>query len=208
MNEELVSNKRLPQECVPTYERTRACVPGISAACRCVNTAAFLSHCATSGDTGSGKKVFYSLVRARKENLMLVLEVLRNGQLLCRAGGPWITLIHHSVSWNKGQDSFRLSSVGLNAPTNALHQHVQWLSRMPLVVGDEITFRVTESDTADAFETSTSYGTEELASGEKKHCCSFCGAEASTTNSLLLSPFANICAQCLRKHNPDRQTGS
>ena len=139
---------------------------------------------------------------------MLVLEVLSNGQLLCRAGGPWITLIHHSVSWNKGHDSFRLSSVGLNEPTNELHQHVQWLPRTPLAVGDEITFRVTESDTADAFETSISYGTEELASGAKKRYCSFCGAEASATNSLLLSQFANICAQCLRKHNPDRQPAS
>jgi hypothetical protein len=137
---------------------------------------------------------------------MLVLEVLRNGQLFFRAGGPWISLIHHSVCWNKGHDSFRLSSVGLNEPTDALHQDAQWLPRTPLVVGDEITFRVTECDTADAFETSTSYGTEELASGE--HYCSFCGAEASNTNRLLLSPFANICAQCLHKHNPDRQMGS
>lgn len=139
---------------------------------------------------------------------MLVLEVLKNGQLLCRAGGPTVTLIHHSVSWNKGHESFRLSSVGLNQPTESLHQNVQWLPQSPLLVGDEITFRVARSETADAFETSKSYGTEELADGERKHSCSFCGAEASKTNSVLISQLANICAQCLRKHNPDRQSGS
>ena len=135
---------------------------------------------------------------------MIILEISKNGKVISRAGGKHIEMIHASVSYLKDKNRIRLVTTGLNSPEKNHQEHVNWIEEILLKPEDKILIQIQEGDNPDTPVTVKSYGNKTTENEEPEFYCSFCGAKASQDVQVLLSQNANICHDCLRRHNPDK----
>lgn len=84
---------------------------------------------------------------------MICFEVFHNGAKLCRAGMEELTVLTGIVAYadpnEAGDPPLTLSVGGLYINENDDNVHPSWLDRFAFYEGDEITFRVIRSSTAD-----------------------------------------------------------
>ncbi|MGZ3240370.1 MAG: hypothetical protein ACXU7Z_08110 [Burkholderiaceae bacterium] len=139
---------------------------------------------------------------------MLCLEVYRNGQFLCRAGGPhmWHLLANISITKPEAPNPLsqrdgvpHLAVNGMNSPELSIHEFVWWAKKVPLNMGDEITVKLVDSEKYDSFEVASTYGTRNKESDEPEFFCSFCGRNAKETGGMHIGACANICPSCTTK---------
>ena len=135
---------------------------------------------------------------------MIIFEITKNGRTISQAGGRYIEMINASVSYLKEKNRIRLVSAGLNQLGIKHHEFVHWFEEVPLEPGDEIRIRVMDGDNPDTPVVDKYYGDVLVEKGITEYYCSFCGAKASADVKVLLSQNANICHDCLRRHNPDK----
>ncbi len=135
---------------------------------------------------------------------MIIFEISRNGKTISQAGGKFIEMINTSVSYLKDKNRIRLVSAGLSEPGKKHREFVHWFEEVPLQPGDEIRIRIMDGDNPDTPVVDKHYGDVFLEDGTTEHYCSFCGTKAGADVSVLVSQNANICHDCLRKHNPDK----
>ena len=85
---------------------------------------------------------------------MICFDVYRNGEKLCRAGKEELTVLTAHVDFvetiHTGDEKLTLHVGGLYETGSGGNAHPRWVERMALNEGDEITFRIVRSDTADA----------------------------------------------------------
>jgi hypothetical protein len=81
---------------------------------------------------------------------VIAFEVRLNGQLLCTAGRADISVLSAVVNYlHRHQDMFA-SVGGLTQGTQGPGQHLDWLSHLPLALGDEVSIRIVDAPTCDA----------------------------------------------------------
>jgi hypothetical protein len=88
---------------------------------------------------------------------MILLEVLRNGKLITRAGRADLGVLHAIVGGDAGGNESKRPGHDLNvhvggmtSKRSGLDEHLTWVGHMELTIGDEITVRIVESAEADA----------------------------------------------------------
>jgi hypothetical protein len=84
---------------------------------------------------------------------MICFDVYENGEKLCRAGKADLLVLSSILSWVKKtevvDEELTLHIGGLYKHESGGNAHPQWLERLELNVGDEITIKIVEADTAD-----------------------------------------------------------
>ena len=135
---------------------------------------------------------------------MIIFEIYKNGSIIGKAGGKCIEMINASVSYLKEKNRIRLVSSGLNEPEKKQQGFVHWFEEVPLQAGDEVRIRVKDEGNPDVPVVDKYYGDVVLQGGITEHYCSFCGARASADVKVLISQNANICHDCLRRNNLDK----
>jgi hypothetical protein len=80
---------------------------------------------------------------------VIAFEVRLNGQLLCTAGRADISVLSAVVNYMYRQPSLFASVGGLTQGTQGPGQHLDWLSNLPLSVGDEVSIRIVDVPTCD-----------------------------------------------------------
>jgi hypothetical protein len=81
---------------------------------------------------------------------VIAFEVRLNGQLLCTAGHADISVLCAAVNYSHRSQSAFTSVGGLTQGTQGPQQHIDWLSNLPLSVGDEVSIRIVDVPTCDA----------------------------------------------------------
>ena len=127
-----------------------------------------------------------------------------NGKVISKSGGKHIEMINASVSFLKDKERIRLVSTGLNSLKENHHEHVQWIENTSLKPSDAVTINILDSDDSDTPNIVKNYGKVISGDGHAIFYCSFCGAEAGKDIQVLVSQNANICHDCLRRYNPDK----
>lgn len=135
----------------------------------------------------------------------ICLEVYVNGKFFCRAGDDEAYSVHTGLAYIKGADWLNLRVSGLVQSEEYLQEVVTWLQNTILNVGDELTIKIVKSDEPTAYGVDKRYGTP-IEEGRDAFFCNFCGKQASDDNSMLIHQSrSNICHDCLRKYNPDKE---
>ena len=126
---------------------------------------------------------------------MLCLEVLFDGEVICRAGDEDLSLLEATLHLLPKIKMQRLIVSGyLENDAHARSQ--RWLD-MSLLKGSVVSFRIVESSSPEVPVMVADFGTFP-GDSERKYFCSFCGASGAEGTPLMNGPAGNICPRCVK----------
>ena len=138
----------------------------------------------------------------------LCIEVYRNGALVCRAGGEHMWHLFFAVSgfrkgegWDFGDWKAQFVVHGMDRSELSLDENLHWVDETPLLPGDELTVRIVTDCLPTPHRSGRAFGTRTEGVDTAQYFCSFCGKSAEVVG-MLIDRHANICHDCLRRHQP------
>ena len=125
---------------------------------------------------------------------MKCIEVLLNGEVVCRAGHEHMSLLTATLHVLNDPEFTRFILSGRLEPEANFAQLPRWLD-MSILQNAEITLRVVDAESADEPARVSSFG--QLPGNEMKKFCSFCGKAAENGPPMMLGVSGIICAPCV-----------
>ena len=127
---------------------------------------------------------------------MRCLEILLNGEVICRAGDEDLSLLTATLHLLPDSNMQRLIVSG-DLKRDKGSQLQRWLDMSPLKDA-VVSFRIVDAAAPDAPSRVNSFGTLP-GYDEEKYFCSFCGAAGEDT-PLMCGPGGNICPRCVKRN--------